>query len=223
MPNLKHRQAIAAALDRAQIRTIHGGNFAGDLADGVIKPNLPADYAPSGMWTGLLGEEIPDTGDPEYAKQLIEESGEPMPTDHSSTTASTPERNKEAASMVASLGKAGIKVKPNPIEVGQYYSIVFDPAKAGHIMWAGWGPDWPNASTVIPELFTQAGGFNLSQVDDKAFNAKVAGGQGQDRPRGSVRAVEGAEQGGHAERVGHPDPVRPLAAAGRLEGQVGLR
>jgi peptide/nickel transport system substrate-binding protein len=75
--------------------------------------------------------------------------------------------------MVASLAKAGIKVKPNPIEVGQYYSIVFDPDKAGDIMWAGWGPDWPNASTVIPELFTPAGGFNLSQVDDKAYTAKV--------------------------------------------------
>ena len=188
----------------------------------MIKPNLPEDYAPSEMWTSLLGEEIPDAGDPEFAKKLIEESGEPMPTiqfDYGDT----PERNKEAASMVASLAKAGIKVKPNPIEVGQYYAIVFDPAKAGHIMWAGWGPDWPNASTVVPELFTKAGGFNLSQVDDKACDAKVAGGQDQHRPRGSVRAVEGAEQGGHAERVGHPDPVRPLPGTGRLQGQVGIR
>ena len=172
LPNIKHRQAIAAALDRAQIRTIQGGKYGGDLADGVIKPNLPADYAPSGMWSGLLGEEIPDKGNPELAKKLIADSGEPMPTvqfDYGDT----PERGKEAASMVASLGKAGIKVKPNPIEVGQYYSIVFDPAKAGHIMWSGWGPDWPNASTVIPELFTPAGGFNLSQVDDKAYSEKV--------------------------------------------------
>ena len=172
LPNLKHRQAIAVALDRAQIRTIQGGSFGGDLADGVIKPNLPEDYAPSEMWTGLLGGDVADTGDPELAKKLIQESGEPMPTiqfDYGDT----PERNKEAASMVASLAKAGIKVKPNPIEVGQYYSIVFDPDKAGEIMWAGWGPDWPNASTVIPELFTPAGGFNLSQVDDKAFADKV--------------------------------------------------
>ena len=75
--------------------------------------------------------------------------------------------------MVSSLEKAGIKVKPNGIEVGQYYSIVFDPEKAGELMWSGWGPDWPNASTVIPELFTPAGGFNLSQVDDADFSARV--------------------------------------------------
>jgi peptide/nickel transport system substrate-binding protein len=124
------------------------------------------------MWTGLLGQEIPDAGDPEFAKQLIEESGEPMPEirfDYSQT----PERDKEAASVVTSLQKAGIKVKPNPIEPGQYYSIVLDPEKAGELMWSGWGPDWPNASTVVPELFTPAGGFNLSQVDDADYSARV--------------------------------------------------
>jgi len=172
VPNLKHRQAIAAALDRAQLIQVAGGKFAGEIADGVIKPNLPADYAESGMWTGLLGQEIPDSGDPEYAKQLIEESGEPMP-EVQFDYGITPVREKEAAVVVSSLEKAGIKAKPNGIEVGQYYSIVFDPEKAGELMWAGWGPDWPNASTVIPELFTPAGGFNLSQADDKAFNERV--------------------------------------------------
>ena len=174
LPNVKHRQAIAAALDRAQIRTISGGKYAGTLADGVIKPNLPADYAESGMWSGLLGRDIPDAGSPELAKQLIEESGEPMPEvrfDYSQT----PERDKEAAAVVTSLKKAGINVRPNPIEPGQYYSIVLDPEKAGELMWSGWGPDWPNASTVVPELFTPAGGFNLSQVDDADFSAKVQG------------------------------------------------
>jgi peptide/nickel transport system substrate-binding protein len=172
VPNLQHRQAIAAALDRGQIRTISGGKYAGTLADGVIKPNLPADYAESGMWTGLLGGEVPDAGSPDLAKQLIEESGEPMPEirfDYSQT----PERDKEAAAVVTSLKKAGITVKPNPIEPGQYYSIVLDPEKAGELMWSGWGPDWPNASTVVPELFTPAGGFNLSQVDDADFSARV--------------------------------------------------
>ena len=173
LPNLKHRQAIAAALDRSQIRTITGGKYGGELADGVIKPNLPADYAESGMWTGLLGKDIPDSGDPEYAKQLIEESGEPMPSPITFDYGQTPEKDKEAAAVVTSLAKAGIKVKPNPIEPGQYYSIVFDPEKAGHLMWSGWGPDWPNASTVIPELFSQEGGFNLSQVKDDDFDARV--------------------------------------------------
>ena len=173
VPNLDQRKAIAIAVDRAQLRTVNGGKFAGDLADGVVKPNLPTDYEPSGMWDGLLGQKVPDTGDPAAAKQLIAQSGEPMPTlqyDYPQT----PVNDKAAAALVGSLAKAGIKVKPNPIEAGQFYGIVLDPAKEGHLVLAGWGPDWSNASTVIPELFTPTGGFDLSQADDKAFNEKSA-------------------------------------------------
>jgi peptide/nickel transport system substrate-binding protein len=173
LPNLLQRKAVAVALDRAQLRTVAGGEFAGDLADGVIKPNLPADYAPSGMWTDLLGSKVPDNGDPETAKQLIQQSGEPMKTlqyDYPQT----PANDRGAAALVGSLAKAGIKVRPNPIEAGQFYGIVLDPAKEGDLVLAGWGPDWSNASTVIPELFTPTGGFDLSHGNDKAFNQKAA-------------------------------------------------
>jgi peptide/nickel transport system substrate-binding protein len=173
VPNLKHRQAILAAADRAQMLTIAGGSFAGDLGDGVIKPNLTADYAPTGLWDTLLGDKVPDSGNPELAKKLIAESGEPMPTltyDYSKT----PDNDKQAAALQASLKKAGITLKLNAIESGKYYSTVLDPKKQNELSGAGWGPDWLNASTVIPPLFTPDGGFDLSQVNDKAFNAKVA-------------------------------------------------
>ncbi|HEX8498494.1 MAG TPA: ABC transporter substrate-binding protein [Actinomycetales bacterium] len=178
VPELKHRQAILAAADRAQLLTIAGGSFAGDLADGVIKPNLPADYAPSGLWTDLLGEEVPDTGNPELAKRLIAESGKPMPAikyDYSKT----PDNDKAAAALQESLGKAGIEVTLNGIEPGTYYSTVLDPEKQNEMSGAGWGPDWLNASTVIPELFTPSGGFNLSQANDKAFNEKAEAAKGE--------------------------------------------
>jgi peptide/nickel transport system substrate-binding protein len=170
VPNLKIRQAIAVALDREALRTNAGGAYAGDFADGAIKPNIGIDYAPTGMWDGLLGKTIPSTGDPDYAKQLIQESGQPAPT-ITFDYPNTPTNAKAAAIIASSEAKAGITVKPNPIEAGQYYGVVFDPAKAHELINAGWGPDWPNASTVIPELFTPSGGFNLSQADDKAFNA----------------------------------------------------
>jgi peptide/nickel transport system substrate-binding protein len=171
IPNVEHRKAIAAALDRAQIIKVSGGDFAGVISDGVIKENLPQDFAPSGLWTDLLGQEIPDNGDPEYARQLVEQSGEPMP--ELCFNYSTPTRDKEAAVVKQSLEAAGINVELKPLEAGQYYSIVFDPDKACPLMWSGWGPDWPNASTIIPELFTPVGGFNLSRVDDPDFTAAV--------------------------------------------------
>ena len=168
-------------MDRAQLRTVAGGEFAGDLADGVVKPNLPADYAPSGMWTGLLGQKVPDTGDPEAAKQLIADSGEPMPTlqyDYPQT----PVNDKQAARSSArwqgrhqgaaepDRGRAVLRHRARPGQGGP-------PGRC-----ASWGPDWSNASTVIPELFTPTGGFNLSQADDKAFNEKSAQAKALDRP-----------------------------------------
>lgn len=171
VPNLKHRQAIAAAFPRADLKTIAGGTFGGDLADGLIKPNLAADYQPSGMWTDLLGAPIPDNGDPEYAKKLIAESGEPMPEityDYNKT----PANDKGAGAIVTALEKAGIKVTPNPIDPGAYYGIVFDDKKANELINGGWGSDWPNASTVIPELLAANGGWNLSRWKDEAFTAE---------------------------------------------------
>ena len=170
VPNLKIRMAIAAALDREALRKNAGGDFSGDYADGVIKPNMGADYAPTGMWDTLLGQKIPDTGDPEYAKKLIAESGEAAPT-ITFDYPQSPTADKAAAIVVSSLGKAGITAKPNPIEPGQYYGIVFDPEKAHELISAGWAPDWPNASTIIPELFTAAGGFDLSQYDNAEYTA----------------------------------------------------
>jgi peptide/nickel transport system substrate-binding protein len=173
VPELKHRQAILAAMNRAELRTIAGGIYAGDFADGVIKPNIGQDYAPTGLWDGLLGDVISPKGNVALAKKLIAESGKPFPNPLVLDYAQSPTADKSAASIVASLARAGIKVKPNPLESGAYYGVVLDPAKQGGMSAGGWGPDWSNASTVIPELFTPAGGFNLSRYDDAAFTAEV--------------------------------------------------
>ena len=59
------------------------------------------------------------------------------------------------------------------IEAGQYYGVVLDPAQEKELVSAGWGPDWQNASTVIPGLFGANGGFTLSRVNDPAYEAEV--------------------------------------------------
>jgi len=172
VPNVKHRQAILAAVNREELRKIAGGEYAGDYADGVVKPNIGADYAPTGLWDGLLGEKVDPTGNPELAKKLIADSGEAFPQPFVIDYGKSEVNDKAVASMVASLAKAGIVATPNGIEPGAYYGVVLDPAKQGSMSAAGWAPDWVNASTVIPELFTPNGGFNLSQYDDAAFTAE---------------------------------------------------
>jgi peptide/nickel transport system substrate-binding protein len=172
VPNVKHRQAILAAVNRDELRTIAGGEYAGDYADGVVKPNIGADYAPTGLWDGLLGDVVPAEGNPELAMKLIADSGEAFPQPFVFDYGQSETNDKAAASLVASLAKAGIVATPNPIEPGAYYGVVLDPEKQGAMSAAGWGPDWSNASTVLPELFAANGGFNLSQWDDAAFLAE---------------------------------------------------
>src|SRR5262245_8211430 len=171
--NPKIRQAMAVALDRDAMRKNRGGDFYGDYADGVIKPNIGADYAATGLYTDLLGGAVPETGNVDLAKQLITDSGEAAPA-LTYDFPNTPVAAKEAAIVKSSLERAGFKVALNPLEPGGYYSIAFDPKVSHEFGYGGWGADWPNASTVIPPLFTQAGGWDLSQLDDKAFNDKVA-------------------------------------------------
>ena len=154
------------------MRTIAGGTFAGDLADGVIKPNLQSDYAPSGMWDGLLGgrSRTRATRSCQEADQRVRRADAddhvPLPADARPTTRRRPH--------CSSLGKAGIKLKLEPARGGRVLLHRPRPEQGGRAdRLRGWGPDWLNASTVIPPLFTPDGGFDLSQVNDKAFNAKV--------------------------------------------------
>jgi len=174
VPNVKHRQAILAGLNREALRKIAGGVYAGDYADGFIKPNIGQDYAPTGLWDGLLGDKIPATGNVALAKKLIKESGEKFPNPLVYDYVKSPTGDQGAAAIVASLARVGIVVKPNGLDAGAYYGIILDPAKQGGMSGAGWAPDWLNASTVIPELFTPNGGFALSRYTDKTWVAKVA-------------------------------------------------
>jgi peptide/nickel transport system substrate-binding protein len=174
IPNVKIRQAISVALDREAVRTVLGGDFYGDYANGTIKPNIGIDYADTGFYTDLFGEAIPPTGNPELAKKLILESGEPAPTLtwNYADRAPAPEY---FAVVQSSLARAGITVNPGAIPPGDYYKVVFDPKNelTGEFGNTGWGPDWPNAYTVINPLFTDVGGWNLSKVHDATFEAAI--------------------------------------------------
>lgn len=170
--NLKQRQAIQVAVDRSQIIKVNGGKYAGTIADGVISPTLGADYAPTGLWDSMFGQKIPDSGDPELAKKLIKESGQPMPT-ITYDYATSPIEDKEAASIQSSLGKAGITVKLNPLQHGNRNEFELNPKTENELEWTAWASDWPNASTVIPPLFETGGGWSLSRANDKSFNAKT--------------------------------------------------
>ena len=170
VPCLDVRRAVYFAKDAAALVQLAGGAaFAGDPADGAIKPLMGLDYA---KVTGL--EDFMPSGNAAVAKALMEKAKTTCPDVYARATdpkrglvydtADTETNKKGAAIWIDAMMKnAGIVMKFNFIEPGSYYSIVLDVTKQSDLSAGGWAPDWANASTVIPELFTEEGGFPMSQ------------------------------------------------------------
>ena len=174
---LEVRQAVWLALDREAIRTAAGGPYTGDFADGFIKPALALDYTPGKVVEGLNVDGTPNT---EAAIAKMEEAKTACPAIYELATGDglkfdhgdTPTWAKLVSIWIESLKAAGIVLKSNPIEPSAYYPTIMNPETQGSMSRSGWGPDWANASTVIPELFCDCGGFNLSQnSEDPAYAA----------------------------------------------------
>ncbi|HUW78759.1 MAG TPA: ABC transporter substrate-binding protein [Candidatus Nanopelagicaceae bacterium] len=184
MPCLEVRAAMYYAYDaKANLDYLGGTTFAGSYATGVISPLLATDYAP----TGAAGPGNPDfiaTGNIDKAKALLAIAKTKCPADYKHATVDglvidVPESVTLQDTIpinTTAWARAGIKVKFNIIKSG-YYSTVMNPTTQGDLSAAGWGADWANASTVIPQLYIVNGGFDLSQNGDDpnyaAFAAKV--------------------------------------------------
>jgi peptide/nickel transport system substrate-binding protein len=179
MDNITLRKAVFFAINTQALIDLSGGLvYYGEPGDSPVKPVLGLDYAKT---TGNIHD--PNwkiTGNPDYAKSLVESIKTSDPAAYKKATVdgivwdiSNTATNQKASVLLAdALKDAGIVLKFNFIPGGQYYSTVQNSAKQNDISSAGWGADWANASTVIPELFTKEGGFNLSQNwNDAAYPA----------------------------------------------------
>jgi peptide/nickel transport system substrate-binding protein len=179
MPCKEVREAMYHARDAKALLDYAGGpQFAGSYATGVISPLVALDYAP----TKVVGPGSPDfkpEGNIVKAKALMETAKTKCPADYKKATEdgitidvrSSATLNDTIPINEAAYARAGIKVKFNIISAG-YYPTVMDPAKQKDVSTSGWGADWANASTVIPELFASFGGFNISQnTADPAYKA----------------------------------------------------
>ena len=172
---LEVRQAIWLALDREALRTAAGGPFTGEFATSFVAPLLAADYEPAKLVDGLNED---GTANVEAAVAMMDKAKEACPELHARATGEglrfdhpdSATWQKNIAIWIDSLGAAGIKIIDNPIEASKYYSTIN--GDRGDLMRAGWAADWANASTVIPELFAEDGGFNYhSNEGDAAFAA----------------------------------------------------
>jgi len=184
MPCLEVRAAMYYAWPIKALLDYAGGpDYAGSYATGAISPLVALDYAPTKV-VGPGSADFKPEGNYTKAQSLLDSAKTKCPDNYKKATETgitldvrqSVTLNDTIPIIEASMAKVGIKVKWNIISAG-YYSTVMNPAKQSDMSASGWGADWANASTVIPELFTSSGGFNLTQNSDdpnyKAFEAKV--------------------------------------------------
>jgi peptide/nickel transport system substrate-binding protein len=165
VPNFKSvtnplvRQAIAMATTKSGYIAASGGDTYGRAAQTLISPSV-IGYKPFNAFNA------PDAGDPAKAKALLQQAGVTIPYPLKVTySGGTPTSEKVAGALKAGYEAAGFKVTLNEL-TDTYYDVIQNPnnAKKYDVTWAGWGADWPNASTVIPPLFDSR--VNLSAASN---------------------------------------------------------
>jgi peptide/nickel transport system substrate-binding protein len=146
--NLKVRQALALATNRAAYIGALGGENASSPALTITSPDVPGHAENDAFGT-------PEGGDIDAAKALLEESGETVPYPIKLTyPIGSEESGKAFAALKDTYDQAGFEVELEGLDPsGPYYDTIQKPDSDSDLIWGGWGADWPSISTVIPPLF----------------------------------------------------------------------
>src|SRR3954451_8148808 len=157
--NLKVRQALAAATDRAAYSAALGGDKSSKPSQSIVSPSTPGFRANPDF--GADGK--PDI---EGAKQLLQDSGEALPYPIKLTyPIGSDATDKAFAALKASYDQAGFQVTLDGLDPsGPYYDTIQKPGSDSDLIWGGWGADWPSISTVIPPLFDSR--INLTKASN---------------------------------------------------------
>jgi peptide/nickel transport system substrate-binding protein len=155
LQNLKVREALQYAIDKAAIVQQMGGSSVAQPLNGIFAPSI-LGYHNFDLYPTPEGK-----GDPEKAKALLAEAGYA-----DNLKIKMPFRNQYPDSSVAqtiqaSLKRAGIEVEMVPVTATDFYSkymINRDNTRSGgwDIAPVGWSPDWAGgaARSVFQALFT---------------------------------------------------------------------
>ena len=170
----KAREALALATDRSAYVTAAGGDEVVKATNSLINPALPA--FPN---TPLLAGE---KGDPAAAKAALEASGLTLPVKINVAYRKNDTMDKVFSGLKTGWDAAGFETNLIGIPADQYYGTLQSPDSASKydVYWAGWGADYPSASTVIPQLLDSrsqisAGGpgQDYGYFDNAEFNAAM--------------------------------------------------
>jgi peptide/nickel transport system substrate-binding protein len=157
--NLKVRQALAMATDRAAYAAALGGDHSSKPSQSIVNPTTPGYVANE----AFSADGKPDI---EGAKQLLQDSGETLPYPIKLTYPIGSDASEKAfAALKASYDEAGFEVTLDGLDPsGPYYDTIQKPGSDSDLIWGGWGADWPSVSTVIPPLFDSR--INLTKASN---------------------------------------------------------
>jgi len=179
------RKAVFFAWDNdAQIKAAGGLTYYGELGDSPVKPVIGMDYAPTKG--NIHDPNFKIGGNPEYAKELLAKAKVSCPDAYDRATnpakgltyirPDTASSKKLAVLVESALRKAGFVINFVYKPSGTYNANLETYKKETDFLSSGWGADWANASTVIPELWGE-GCCNYTQnkktPEYAAFIAKV--------------------------------------------------
>ncbi len=171
--SLPVRQAIEYAVNKVTARGAFGGTAYGDIATTMLAPGV-AGHKDFNLYS------TDPSGDLTKAKALMAQAGNPKLT-LSLATQNLPSYENWADSIKASLANIGITVNIVPINASNYFNTMSDTKDQYDMAWMDWFPDWPSASTVLPDLFNGAqiksepeSNQDISYLNDPAVNAQIA-------------------------------------------------
>ncbi|MEI2671768.1 MAG: ABC transporter substrate-binding protein [Nocardioidaceae bacterium] len=170
LDNIECRKAIIYGMDATSFQNAYGGKYAGgEIAGGLLPPMIPG-YVESDPW----GIKANPTGQPDKAKEALKKCGKP--DGFSINMGYRSERPKEKAVAEAfqqALGKVGIKVTPQAMPDGTYFSEQC--GNPGYVVTNnvglcanGWGADWNDGFGFLSQIVDsrvikpQGGSSNIS-------------------------------------------------------------
>jgi peptide/nickel transport system substrate-binding protein len=175
MTNPLVRQALAVSTDRNGYVAARGGTDAATPATSIIASSVLG-------YTAYSAFGAPAVGDPAKSKALLTQAGVKMPYPITFTyNGGTPTTEKEAAALKAGWDAGGFSTTLNELSA-TYYDVIQNPSNAEKydVTWAGWGADWPSASTDIPALFdsrvnltSASNGQDYGYYTDAAVNKAI--------------------------------------------------
>ncbi len=159
VPDLNVRKALSYAVDRGGLIQLLGGPPAGEPATTMLSPATIGykkyDAFPAGA-----------NGNPEKAKELLGNKRVKLTFGFRNNA----QGQKIAPFMKESLGKAGFDIALQPVDAGNYFSLLGRKANPWDFYLTDWAADWPSGAAVLPPLFDGRAFADEGNIDTSYFD-----------------------------------------------------